>query len=42
MEKCWERCGKVCWGVGVRRSVERDVRKCDGEVWKSVLGSGEM
>ena len=46
--KCWGRCGKVCWGVGVRGSVERcgkvcwrGVGKCVG-VWRSVeRGVGE-
>ena len=28
--------------VGVRKSVERGVGKCVGEVWKSVLGCGEV
>ena len=30
MEKCGERYGKVCWGVGVRGRFERGVGKCVG------------
>ena len=32
----------MCWGVGVRGSVEIGVGKCVGEVWKRVLGCGEV
>ena len=39
MEKCWGRCGKVCWGVGkVRGDAGRNVGgegKCVG-MWRKV------